>query len=380
LAKEKKSSGAFTRILKLKLLAKFLGLVVFSPNWDLDSSSTHSYNVSNNISGPNNQSLLTTTKSSISNLNSTQALLPIYEVVLQSYKNNNLTLTIPWVVEYLRMMKWDSVSKLSRYYQSCCSLLHSLWKFAPRLTFSSDKFNSNMLFVCFEIETLLTDLFTYTERNKLFWVDFDVEVVGVGVGVGVGGHLGWTDGPGKDGSDKETDNSNIGIDLTPLFCGKRFISQCCPFLDDMHGVLDEIKRGEGRLVKRKMRPLSISFEARDARRSDSNASLSAMNDSFTSISSRKTTDLISAYTPLKIICDENENDELFGGSDEIVESSNNINIVKFIDNDPTSATKPMQNPASFLGSPSPRNRPFSPVMSRSLTPTKVSERRACLCF
>jgi len=105
LSKEKlHTGGIINRILKLKLLARFLGLIVFSPNWS-DNAINSSSVIGSNNNNNNNNALLVTAKNSINNINATNPILPIYDLIIESYSNNHLTLTIPWVVEYLRMSK-----------------------------------------------------------------------------------------------------------------------------------------------------------------------------------------------------------------------------------------------------------------------------------
>ena len=326
LTTEKAHTGAVSKILKLKLLAKFLGLVIFSPNWDLEPS---------NNSKTQNEALLLTTKNSIANVNATTPILPIYDLIAESYINNHLTMTISWVVEYLRMSKWDFVSKFSRYYQRCFSLLFTLHRKSSKLKFDGPGFNSNLMFVSFEIESLLCDVMTFKERDKLFFVD-----------------LSALEPPPPSSPPPNTPS----LDDTLLFCAKSFLLSSSPFFTDIENVLMEIKRNESssnlsrrrRMTSKKMRPLSISFE--NARK-DSNTSLSSMGNGFSSFSNINNLDESFSSnvssTPLKM-------------SDTPQSASNEIKLIE------GSASK-------TFGSPSPRSRPFSPVLARSLTPTKIQK-------
>lgn len=71
------------QIIKTTMLAKFLGLLVFSPNWSVSGNET--------------------------NGNTTGVAVPPIDLVDQisnAWKEYRLVLVIPWVVEFLKMMKW----------------------------------------------------------------------------------------------------------------------------------------------------------------------------------------------------------------------------------------------------------------------------------
>jgi len=390
-------TGATGRILKLKLLAKFLGLIVFSPNWDLDahvfsqqqqhtslsdfSSGSCSFTSTALQQHKKNEALLLSTKNSINSMNATSPILPIFDLICDSYETDNLTMTISWVVEYLRMSKWDFVSKFSRYYQRCFSLLLTLNKKSQKLKFNSPGFNSNLMFVSLEIDALLCDVMSYKDREKLFYVDLsDRTVTSTSI---LSDHqttkktraIQAIQSAKTTQAIQPTQTVNESLDDTLLFSSKTHLLSSSPFFIDIQNALINIKRNESssanlstrkrRMTGKKMRPLSISF---DNARKDSNASLSSignnMNDSVRFGSFPNLPNLDESFssevssTPLKSteIAIHNKS-----ASKKETPQHHEITLIEG------------GSAAKTLNSPSPRSRPFSPVLARSLTPTKIQK-------
>ena len=78
------TKGLCEHISKTQMLAKFLGMLVFSPNWNVSSCSVQA------------------------EVEDTTNLAPINikECIEIAWKQMRLVVVIPWVVQYLRMMKW----------------------------------------------------------------------------------------------------------------------------------------------------------------------------------------------------------------------------------------------------------------------------------
>ena len=73
------TKGLCEHISKTQMLAKFLGMLVFSPNWDVSAEVEDTTNL---------------------------APINIKECIEIAWKQMRLVVVIPWVVQYLRMMKW----------------------------------------------------------------------------------------------------------------------------------------------------------------------------------------------------------------------------------------------------------------------------------
>eukprot|EP00536_Pseudo-nitzschia_multiseries_P006509 jgi/Psemu1/151300/gw1.139.87.1 len=97
------SSGLEKRTLELALLGRFLGFLVFSPNWQEEGID------------------LNKMKPFICSLDHGLDLLesiglPLPKIVKEAWDGGYTSLTIPWVIELLKMSKWDSISQSSMNY------------------------------------------------------------------------------------------------------------------------------------------------------------------------------------------------------------------------------------------------------------------------
>ena len=76
--------GFIQRLSKLKLVAKFIGLLTFSPNWkqsEMDSTD-----------------LTTATYNAITHLDSTQPVIPLMKFIEKAWMRMSLIGVIPWKV------------------------------------------------------------------------------------------------------------------------------------------------------------------------------------------------------------------------------------------------------------------------------------------
>ena len=85
------TKGICQNIGKTQLFAKFLGLLVFGPNWNLgqgsDLSNTNEYDAVKAI-GDNSPPI------------------ELKDCILASWQQYRLIIVIPWVVQFLGMIKW----------------------------------------------------------------------------------------------------------------------------------------------------------------------------------------------------------------------------------------------------------------------------------
>jgi len=102
--------GVEERILQLQLLAKFLGVLAFSPNWDNKSPESSS-----------NSDAFTTASE-------TSPILDIREFIVHGWKQGKLITTIPWVLSFFWMISWDKISMEREYYKEIFSFLRYIHK------------------------------------------------------------------------------------------------------------------------------------------------------------------------------------------------------------------------------------------------------------
>jgi len=82
------TKGLCEHISKTQMLAKFLGMLVFSPNWDM------SVNTPNSVIDHNNNSAVNSFP------------IDVKKCIVTAWKQYRLVVVIPWAVQYLRMMRW----------------------------------------------------------------------------------------------------------------------------------------------------------------------------------------------------------------------------------------------------------------------------------
>lgn len=103
---------ATKQLMDCRILARFLGLIIFSPNWQ-PSNSIEKNNVSS-ASFPNGLEHLT-----ISGLS-------VLAAMKDSVNNNRLVITLSWVVEMLKMSKWDIHVSRSYAYRDLIGYLRTI--------------------------------------------------------------------------------------------------------------------------------------------------------------------------------------------------------------------------------------------------------------
>ncbi|GKY96316.1 hypothetical protein MPSEU_000591300 [Mayamaea pseudoterrestris] len=118
---------------ELKLLAKFTGLLAFSPNWGTDSSSP-----------------------------STDGIIQLYsvglrleEIIQHATKDGRIVVTVPWLVECILMAKWDETILNSSKFIRILALLQRLQR---RLWRVDSETPCTKVFVATCVEQLVSDL------------------------------------------------------------------------------------------------------------------------------------------------------------------------------------------------------------------------------
>ena len=144
--------GFEDRVLKLQMLSKFLGMLVFSPGWDLSTNANAG--VASSAKGSN--TIDSDAKESLANLNFTNPIMDVRKYVEEGWRNCRLIVTIPWVVEYLRMATWDSVSLQASYYQKLFALLRSVHRMLGQIVIAE-----GLALNCQLVMIQLEDLFSY---------------------------------------------------------------------------------------------------------------------------------------------------------------------------------------------------------------------------
>ena len=132
------------RIVKLRILGRFLGLLTFWPTWSLQ--------VSPKDRGP--LILLATNAARIRGSLRSSPAYPLRNILEQAWINNRLAFTVPWVTEFLKLIVWDC-TYVHAYnpYRDVFGLLRGMQR--SKLLHPVDgKPSSNRLYVLIEIQNL----------------------------------------------------------------------------------------------------------------------------------------------------------------------------------------------------------------------------------
>jgi hypothetical protein len=117
--------GFDQRVLQSKVLARFLGFLVNSVFWPagLDHAFTKHEAT---------EALMSSVDTLVSFLNGTEAVVDLVSQLKQAWTHGRLVATVPWVVEYLRTLKFDVVSRNSALIKQVCHILVHIRTFALR--------------------------------------------------------------------------------------------------------------------------------------------------------------------------------------------------------------------------------------------------------
>ena len=245
--------GFEDRVLKLQMLSKFLGMLVFSPGWDLSTNANAG--VASSAKGSN--AIDSDAKESLAYLNCTNPIMDVRKYVEEGWRNCRLIVTIPWVVEYLRMATWDSVSLQASYYQKLFALLRSVHRMLGQIVIA-EGLALNCQLVMIQLEDLFSDvvglmkaeglpLMVLPERNLVVSGD---------------------------------DSKFLRLDVLPLRFTKLYIFASSSHLEELFKLVTEMVerkgRGAGRVggASKKLRPYAITSQIGGADLSSSPSSTS----------------------------------------------------------------------------------------------------------
>jgi len=161
-----KGGGLEQRIAKLQLLAKFLGVLIFSPNWNLIGSRSQDLS---GVGGDTNTALASAMDEARMHMDCTVPIIPLKKFIEDGWKNLHLVVVIPWVVEFLHMARWDKVSLNSAFYQDVFILLRSIHKVMAHTVCnsSSSSYHTNMQLVVMQLESLFAEVVGLDVADRL---------------------------------------------------------------------------------------------------------------------------------------------------------------------------------------------------------------------
>jgi len=124
-----------TRILKLKLLGKFLGFILFWHQWTLTI----------NREGIDKGPLQLLAHENSRHRNPLNFVFPFHSIIMKSLHCGSLTVSVPWIIQSLRMAAWDSTGTALHPYLNVLKLLRSI-QFDTKFSLLNPGISSNRLY------------------------------------------------------------------------------------------------------------------------------------------------------------------------------------------------------------------------------------------
>jgi hypothetical protein len=201
------------------MLAKFLGMLIFSPNWYIEDIS---------ITGTENLRITTPT-------------VPINAIIQEACNNGKLIIVLPWILSYLWMMSWDRASMKLPYYKDTFGILRNVHKSIMNVVFE-------------ECSNLARNLFLIGLQLDLFFS----EVVGLSE---IDRQEEWRLSCPAYNRHRDT------LDASLLIFSRQYLVSTSLHFDDLFKLVTELE-SNGRLtsnpgVSKKLRPQSISNYTKD---------------------------------------------------------------------------------------------------------------------
>lgn len=206
------------RMSMLKVCAKFLGFLVFSPYWKIS---------------------IPAKSSDIQMVHSAQSPFPLKDYITVAYRDHSMIGVLPWVFEYLRMMKWSDISKRTSYYKDVFIFLRMIYREIGCIANSHNDYKSNILLASMILERIFEETIGWRTADQLP-PDVSLERLSIG-------------------NTNEEDKCNL--DFTRFGFSKAFLYELVPQLEDLEKTLTERGDAKGNVVlgiSRKVRPNTIS--------------------------------------------------------------------------------------------------------------------------
>jgi hypothetical protein len=140
------------RLMNTQLFARFLGYLVFSPNW-------HGAGIDlRNIKPP----------ASVDGLQQLDSLgLPLVKALEEAWRGGYVLGVVPWITELLKMAKWDSFTQSSRTYRYLLAQLRKIQEEAGACSASSSHFGPTMQIVSFYLESFFHETAGFSKLTSL---------------------------------------------------------------------------------------------------------------------------------------------------------------------------------------------------------------------
>jgi hypothetical protein len=220
------------RLMNLQIFARFLGYLVFSPNWDDGAGMDPT---SSNIVKP---ALAGDALEQLDSLG-----LCVDKSLNDAWREGYLVEVIPWVTELLKMAKWDNFSQSSRKQRLLLGQLRCIQEQlnSPRQTATSRMFKPTRQVLCFYLETLFHETVGFSKLTSLPTV-----VLGDS----------WL-------SENETSEEETRLDQAALGFSSVILFASSPHVEDLHSLIMRLSTSSSNGGKspgktKKLRPSIVS--------------------------------------------------------------------------------------------------------------------------
>jgi hypothetical protein len=224
--------GLEDRIMKLQMLSKFLGVLAFSPNW----IETETIGLLGGSGPPLQSSSLTATDEMLEDV-----IIPFFDMkqfIEKGWKEQKLIITIPWIISYLQMIKWDESSMKKAYYRYIVSLMRNIHKWCIEQILCGCNFHTfNLLLLSLQLESFFSEVVGLGDIECLSSIDLPTQ-------------------DGNDNISNSLDTCNIGFNSS-------FIMSSSTHLEDLQKLISDLSRfGRNILIatgtSKKLKPYVLS--------------------------------------------------------------------------------------------------------------------------
>ena len=212
-------SGLEKRMLELALLGRFLGFLVFSPNWQEE--------------GIDLNKLKPCICSLDHGLNLLESIgLPLPKIVQEAWDGGYIFLAIPWVTELLKMSKWDSISQSSMNYRQILANLRLVHSYTSQPSPEENtRDGPHLQLLSFHLETFFNDTFSLPKLTSLP----DATIA-----------------RNPQTNPDSLDNQKIELSTAAIYSSSPYMEDLCDMITNM------TKKKTRHEIKRKLRPSIVS--------------------------------------------------------------------------------------------------------------------------
>ncbi|TMW59035.1 hypothetical protein Poli38472_007180 [Pythium oligandrum] len=236
-------------VLRLKVLAKFLGFLLFSPQWHWLTLSTTSMA---GTTGSKNAALEAAQRDAVKTLEDAKAMrsFDALSFLKDSIRDGTIAKCVPWICDYLTMLSSDALSSSTSYFQQLFQLLDRLHRSERLLALGETG-----LFIAMQIERLfqiveIDDILPptqrwYAQRDNNEAEDGDNQLATLFSQVTLS-------------NDENNVREDATLDRLPFLYSKMFVQVCVTELEDLRSFIQIRSNPLSRVANSALRRVSVA--------------------------------------------------------------------------------------------------------------------------